>query len=89
MAKTFADQAGEHIGEAVRNVSQIGAAAVDAVQDGVNTAKRAVSDTRDAAEDFLDETKRRVKRQPIESVLLAAAIGIALGFVLGRATGDD
>jgi hypothetical protein len=89
MAKSFADQAGDYIGETVRNASQFGATAADAVKDGVSTAKRAVSDTRDAAEDFLDETKRRVKRQPIESILLSLAIGVAFGFILGRATSND
>lgn len=89
MAKSFADQAGDSIGETVRNVSQFAATAADSVKDGVGTAKRAVSDTRDAAEDLLDETKRRVKRQPIESILLSLAIGVAFGFILGRATSRD
>jgi ElaB/YqjD/DUF883 family membrane-anchored ribosome-binding protein len=89
MAKSFPDQASEYVGETVRNVSQLGATAADAVREGVSSAKRAVSDTRDAAEAVLNEAKRRVKRQPLESILLAAAVGIALGFILGRATSDD
>jgi ElaB/YqjD/DUF883 family membrane-anchored ribosome-binding protein len=89
MAKSFADQAGDYIGETARNVSQLGAAAADAVHEGVSSARRAVSDTRDAAGDFLNEAKRRVKRQPVESILLAAAIGIALGFLLGRSVNND
>jgi ElaB/YqjD/DUF883 family membrane-anchored ribosome-binding protein len=89
MAKSVTEQTGDYIGETVRNVSQMGQAAADAVQDGISSARRAVADTRDAAEDFLNETKRRVKRQPIETMLLTAAIGIVLGFVLGRATRGD
>jgi hypothetical protein len=89
MAKSFADQAGDYIGDTVRSASQFGAVAADAVKEGVSTAGRAISDTRDAAEDFLDETKRRAKRHPIESILLSLAIGVAFGFILGRATSND
>ena len=49
MAKSFADQAGDYVGETVRSASQFGAVAADAVKEGVSTARRAVSDTRDAA----------------------------------------
>ena len=89
MAKSLVDEAGNYIGEAVRNASQFGATAADAVQDGVNTAKRAVADTRDAVEDLVDQTARRVKRQPIESILISLAVGVAVGFILGRATSND
>ena len=89
MAKSFGDKAGTYIDETVRSASQFSAAVADAAKDGVSTAKHAVSDTRDAVEDLLDKTSRRVKRQPIESILLSLAIGMAFGFILGRATSND
>jgi len=89
MAKTVVDQAEDYIGETVRRASEFTSTVTDAVQDGLTTARRAASDGRDAVEDFLHDTSRRVKRRPIESVLLSLAVGIAFGFLIGRATTNE
>ena len=89
VAKSVVDQADHYIGETVRKASQFTSMVADAVEDGLNTARRAASDGRDAVEDFLHDTSRRVKRRPMESVLLSLAVGIAFGFLIGRATSND
>lgn len=88
VAKTLVDQAG-NIGATVRKASKFTSNVADSVQDGLSTAKDAVQDGRDAVEDFIDDTARRVKRSPIQSILLSMAAGIAIGFLLGRATSGD
>jgi ElaB/YqjD/DUF883 family membrane-anchored ribosome-binding protein len=88
VAKTLVDKAG-NIGETVRKASKFTSGVADSVQDGLSTAKNAVQDGRDAVEDFIDDTARRVKRSPIESILLSMTVGVAIGFLLGRATSSS
>jgi ElaB/YqjD/DUF883 family membrane-anchored ribosome-binding protein len=94
VAKTLVDQAST-VGETFRKASQFTSdvaenvsdgvkTAKSAVRDGVKSAKSAVKDGRDAVEDFIDDTARSVKRSPIQSILVAATIGLAVGFLLGR-----
>ncbi|HVU46410.1 MAG TPA: hypothetical protein VHD85_09810 [Terracidiphilus sp.] len=89
MEKSVADQADRYVAETVRKASEFTSTVADAVQDGLTTARRAASDGRDAVEDFLHDTSRRVKRRPIESILLSLAVGVAFGFLIGRATSND
>jgi ElaB/YqjD/DUF883 family membrane-anchored ribosome-binding protein len=89
MAKSIPEQATSYIGESVRKASQFTSTVADAVEDGLSTAKRAAEDGRDAVEEFLHETTRRVKRRPIESILLSLAVGVAIGFLYGRATSSE
>jgi ElaB/YqjD/DUF883 family membrane-anchored ribosome-binding protein len=89
VAKSVVDQADNYIGETVRKVSQFSSTVADAAQDSLSTAKRAVEDGRDAVEDFVRDTSKRVKRRPIESVLISMVIGVAFGFLMGRATSGE
>jgi hypothetical protein len=89
MAKSVADQAASYIGESVRKASQYTSTVADAVEGGLTTAKRAAQDGHEAVEEFLDDTARRVKRNPIEAILLSLAVGVAFGFLIGRATSGD
>jgi ElaB/YqjD/DUF883 family membrane-anchored ribosome-binding protein len=89
MTKAVVDQADDYIGETVRKASQFTSSVANAVEDGLDTAKRAASDGRNAIEEFLHNTSKRVKRRPIESVLLSLAAGIAFGLLMGRATHND
>lgn len=88
MAKSVVDKTTDYIGESARKASQFTASAADAIEDGMETAKRAARDGCDVVEEFVHDTTRRVKRRPIESVLLALAVGLAFGFVVGRVTGE-
>ncbi|HEY1901237.1 MAG TPA: hypothetical protein VGG56_02325 [Terracidiphilus sp.] len=88
VARTLVDQAG-NIGETVHKASRFTSNVADSVQDGIKTAKKAVHDGRDAVEDFIDDTARRVKRTPIQSILLSLTVGVAIGFLLGRGTSGE
>lgn len=88
MAKSVVAQTTAQVGESARKVSEFASSVADGVHDGINAAKNAVQDGRAAVEDFVDDTARRVKRSPIESVLLTLSVGVAIGFLLGRATAN-
>lgn len=58
--------------------------ASDAVDDGVYAARRAFKNARRrvvSVADFKDDLALRIKRQPMRSVALAAAVGVVLGVV--------
>lgn len=55
------------------------AAMADAVEDGIEAAKRIGKHTSDATEELMDDTVNRVKRHPVESMVTAFAIGFILG----------
>ena len=42
----------------------------------------------DAAEDYMDELRVATRRNPFQSLAIAAGVGAVLGFVLGRLRGD-
>lgn len=86
MAKSVAGQTANYIGESVSKASEFTSSVANAVEDGFDTAKRAAQDGRDAVEEFIDDTTRRVKRHPIQSILLSLAVGLAFGFLVGRVT---
>jgi ElaB/YqjD/DUF883 family membrane-anchored ribosome-binding protein len=88
MEKTVLDRTSAYIGESARKASQVSSTVANAVEDGLDVAKRAVKEGRDAVEDFVDGTTKRVKRHPIESVILSLAVGVAVGFVIGWAVKD-
>lgn len=54
-----------------------------AVEDGVSATKRAIKHSRYAAEDFVDETAHRIKRDPLRSVAITFGIGLGIGVVVG------
>jgi ElaB/YqjD/DUF883 family membrane-anchored ribosome-binding protein len=53
-----------------------------AVEDGVTAAKRAAKRGRYAAEDLLDETSHRVKRNPLRAVTISFWAGFGLGAIV-------
>jgi ElaB/YqjD/DUF883 family membrane-anchored ribosome-binding protein len=72
--------------EAVRMKSTIG----EAIEDGTNTARRAVKHGYRAAEDFVEDTTYRIKRDPLTAVGLTFVVGVAAGWLLrtARANGE-
>ena len=53
-------------------------------EDGRAAAERFIDETRDRIEDFVHQTTRRVKRNPMAAVGLAFGVGALLGVVLSR-----
>ena len=51
----------------------------DAVDEGIDVAKRVGKRSSDAAEELMDDTAQRIKRHPTETVVMAFAAGFFLG----------
>jgi hypothetical protein len=79
-------KAGETFAETARTASKFTSAVADAVEDGIGAAKRVVKQSGDAAEEFFDDTTKRLQRHPIETIVASFAAGVALGVVIGWIT---
>jgi ElaB/YqjD/DUF883 family membrane-anchored ribosome-binding protein len=53
------------------------------IKDGVELAKKVARTSKDAAEDFMEETTHRIKRHPTETVAGALATGLVIGTIIG------
>jgi ElaB/YqjD/DUF883 family membrane-anchored ribosome-binding protein len=67
------------IGDVFREVSRMKSIVTDAVDEGVQTALRAVKQGRDMAGDAVDDARHAIKRNPVQ----AAGILLAAGFIIG------
>lgn len=83
MPQSVLERTGEHIAESARKASRATSAVADAIEDGVQAAKRVAKQGGDAAEEFLDDTTKRLQRHPVETVVTSFAIGVAAGIVIG------
>ncbi len=68
MTQSVLERASEQIAETARKASRTTSAVADAIEDGVGAAKRVAKQGCDAAEEFLDDTTKRLQRHPPESV---------------------
>ena len=83
MTQPVLERTGEQIAETARKASRATSAMADAFEDGVEAAKRVAKHSGDAAEEFVDDTTKRLQRHPIETVAATFAIGIAAGILIG------
>lgn len=83
MTPTILEQAGDHLAESARQASRVTSSVADAFVDGVAAARRVVKQSGDAAEEFFDDTTKRLQRHPLETVAVTLAVGISIGFVIG------
>ncbi len=60
-------------------VGKAHAVIAEAVEDTIETAKRLGKRGSDAAEEFVDDTMQRIKRHPLETVMIAFAAGFVAG----------
>jgi ElaB/YqjD/DUF883 family membrane-anchored ribosome-binding protein len=70
---------GERLVEVRDEASRLKTAASHAIEDAVIEAKRFAKRSRYAAEDLLDDAGHRVKQDPLRSVALGFAVGLAMG----------
>ncbi len=68
--------------DALREVSNIKSIVTDAVEDGVRSASHAITRGRYAAEDVIEEAKRRVKQRPLQAIGVVFAAGALAGTCL-------
>ena len=83
MTQSVLEPTGDHIAQTARKASRAASAVADAFGDGVEAARRAAKQGGDAAEEFLDDTTKRLQRHPIETVAATFAIGVAVGVLIG------
>jgi ElaB/YqjD/DUF883 family membrane-anchored ribosome-binding protein len=67
------------VDELFREVSRIKSVVTDAVEDGVQSALRAVKQGRDAAEDAIHDARYAIKRNPFQAVGILFAAGVLVG----------
>lgn len=79
MAHTVLEKISDQIDETAEKASRTASAVGDALEEGAIAARRAAKHGSDAAVEFYEGTKKRIQRNPIETVVAATAIGIASG----------
>jgi ElaB/YqjD/DUF883 family membrane-anchored ribosome-binding protein len=70
----------DQVGAEVKRVKE---AVVDAVDNGIVAAKRAVKQGRRAAEDLVDDAEYRIKQRPFSTLGVTLGIGVGLGAAIG------
>ena len=83
MSQTVAERAAGHIEESARQASRATSAVAEAIGDGVGVVRRAAKQGGDAAEEFLDDTTRRIRRHPMLTVAATFAAGFTAGVLIG------
>ena len=83
MPQTVLERTGEHIAESARKASRVTSAVADAIEDGVAAARRVVKQGGDVAEEFFDDTTKRLQRHPVETVITSLAVGMTVGIMIG------
>lgn len=83
MAESVVGRAGETLAETARTASRLTSAVAEALEDGIGVAKRVVKQGGDAAEEFFDDTTKRLQRHPTETVVGSFAAGILVGIAIG------
>jgi len=68
MAKDILGKADEQVAESIRKLTRATSAMADAIDEGTNVIKHPIKRSGDVAEELLDDTTRRVKRHPIETM---------------------
>jgi ElaB/YqjD/DUF883 family membrane-anchored ribosome-binding protein len=69
--------------DVLNELSRIKTIVTDAVEDGVQSAVKAIKQGRHAAEDAIDEARHTVKQNPLQSVGVVFAAGILTGSLIG------
>ena len=87
MSETVVGRAGEQIAETARTASRMTSAMADAVEEGLGGARRVAQKAGDAAEEFFDDTTKRLGRHPVETVVGSVAVGVAVGIAIGVVIG--
>jgi ElaB/YqjD/DUF883 family membrane-anchored ribosome-binding protein len=83
MSQTVVGRTAEHIAESAHQASRATSAVGDAIGNGVGVVRRAAKQSGDAAEEFLNDTTRRIQRHPVLTVATTFAVGFTAGAFLG------
>jgi len=83
MSQSVLDRTADQVTESAHHASRATRAVADAIDEGVGVARRAVKQGGDAAEEFLNDTTKRLQRNPALTVLAMFAVGLTAGVVIG------
>jgi len=83
MTQSVLERTGDQIAETARKTSRATSAVADAFGDGVEAARRVAKQSGDAAEEFIDDTTKRLQRHPVETIVTTFAAGIVAGVIVG------
>ncbi len=83
VTQSVLERTGEQIAETARKASGAASAVAEALEDGVGAARRVAKQGGDAAEEFLDDTIKRLQRHPIETIVMTFAVAFAAGIAMG------
>src|SRR6266404_281725 len=78
---------GERVVELGAEASGLKVRASHAMEDAMTEARRLAKRGRYAAEDLVDETTYRIKRDPLRSVAITFAVGLGVGALAGWLAG--
>ena len=82
MEANVLDRTSAQIAEASRKASRAATAVADALEGGMGAARRVAKQSGDAAEEFIDDTTKRLQRHPVETVVTAFAVGVGVGVLI-------
>jgi ElaB/YqjD/DUF883 family membrane-anchored ribosome-binding protein len=74
------------VDDILREVSKLKAVVTDAVEEGVESAVKALKQGRDAAEDAIYEARRTVKQNPFQAMGVVFAAGVLTGSLVAWLT---
>ena len=74
-----AEKAAAQVAETLHKVPRATSAIAEVIEDGFEVAKRVGKHSGDAAEELMDDTVNRVKRHPVESLVMVFALGFIVG----------
>ena len=83
MSQTVIERTAEAICESAHQASRATGAITDAIEDGVGVVRHAAKQGCDAAEEFLDDTTRRLQRHLALTVTTTFVVGVAAGAIIG------
>ena len=83
MTQSVLERTGDQIAETARKTSRATSAVADAFEDGVEAARRVAKQSGDAAEEFIDDTTKRLQRHPVETIVATFTMGLVAGVFVG------
>jgi len=79
MAENSVEKADAQVAESIRKLTRATSAMAEAIDEGVGAIKLAVKRSGDLAEEMIDDTTQRVKRHPVETVVVTFSLGLIVG----------
>ena len=83
MTENIVDKAEAQVAESIRKLTRATSAMAEAIDEGVGAIKLAVKRSGDLAEEMIDDTTQRVKRHPVETVVVTFSLGVIVGGLIG------